>query len=90
MLHAVRFEEQACQVLAFSISEEVEKRPFAPLIIDSSQIFFNEFPETNLVLFTYYQCDLLMESLMLNCLDLHYRDRYLSQLCILVKPSELV
>lgn len=61
----MRFEEQACQVLAFSISEEVEKRPFAPLIIDSSQIFFfNEFPETNLVLFTYYQCDLLMESLM--------------------------
>lgn len=60
----MRFEEQACQVLAFSISEEVEKRPFAPLNIDSSQIFFNEFPETNLVLFTYYQCDLLMESLM--------------------------
>lgn len=60
----MRFEEQACQVLAFSISEEVEKRPFAPLIIDSSQIFFNEFPETNLVLFTYYQCDLLMKSLM--------------------------
>lgn len=61
----MRFEEQACQVLAFSISEEVEKRPFAPLIIDSSQnFFFNEFPETNLVLFTYYQCDLLMESLM--------------------------
>lgn len=60
----MRFEEQACQVLAFSISEEVEKRPFAPLIIDSSQIFFNEFPETSLVLFTYYQCDLLMESLM--------------------------
>lgn len=60
----MRFEEQACQVLAFSISEEVEKRPFAPLIIDSSQNFFHEFPETNLVLFTYYQCDLLMESLM--------------------------
>lgn len=55
----MRFEEQACQVLAFSISEEVEKRPFAPLIIESSQnFFFNEFPETNLVLFT------LMESVM--------------------------
>ena len=27
---------------------------------------------------------------MRNCLDLHYRDRYLSRLCILVKPSELV
>lgn len=61
----MRLEEQACQVLAFSISEEVEKSPFAPLIIDSSQnFFFYEFPETNLVLFTYYQCDLLMESLM--------------------------
>lgn len=40
LLHALRFEEQACQVLAFSISEGVEKRPFAPLIIESSQNFF--------------------------------------------------
>ena len=29
-----------------------------------SKFFFNEFPETNMVLFVYYQCDLLMESLM--------------------------
>ena len=40
----------------FSMSQEVKKGPLAALISESSlQVFFNLFPETNVVLFTNYQ-----------------------------------
>ena len=37
------------------MSSAVKKEPFAALIIKSSQKFLNVFPETNVVLFTFYQ-----------------------------------
>ena len=52
LLHAVCYEERACQLLKFSMLQEVKEGPFAALIIESSPIFFNLFPETNVVLFT--------------------------------------
>ena len=56
MLHEVCYEERACQLLKLSMSQEVKKRPFAALIVESSQIFFlYVIPETIVVLFTYYQ-----------------------------------
>ena len=50
LLHVVCYEEEACQLLKFSMSQEVKKGPFAALIIETSQNFFNVFPETNGVL----------------------------------------
>ena len=58
LLHVVCYEERTCQLLKFSMSHEVKKGPFTALIIENSQnlfIFLNIFPETNVVLFTYYQ-----------------------------------
>ena len=49
LLHVVCYEEEACQLLKFSMSRS-KKGPFAALIIETSQKFFNVFPETNGVL----------------------------------------
>ena len=51
--HAVCYEEQACHLLKFSMSQEVKKRNSTALIIEMSQLFLKVFPETNVVLFTY-------------------------------------
>ena len=49
------------------MSQEVKKGPFAALIIESSlQVFFNVFPETNVVLFTNYQRQLNGQSMRQN------------------------
>ena len=56
VLHVVCYEERACQLLKFSMSQEVKRGLLAALIIKSSQkSFFNVFSKTNAVLFTYYQ-----------------------------------
>ena len=39
LLHAVCYEERVCQLLKFSMSQEVKKGPFAALIIESSPNF---------------------------------------------------
>ena len=57
LLHAVCYEERACQLLKFSMSQGVKTGPFETLIIESFQkiIYFNVFPKINVVLFIYYQ-----------------------------------
>ena len=40
LLHVVCYEERACQLLKFSMSQEVKKGPFAALIIESTPNFF--------------------------------------------------
>ena len=37
LLHVMCYEERACQLLKFSMSQEVKQGPFAALIIESSQ-----------------------------------------------------
>ena len=67
------------------MSHEVKKGPFAALIIESSQnLFFCDiFPETNVVLFTYYQRQFNEQFLRQNffpkrnALERSYRDRRL-------------
>lgn len=44
-----------CQLLKISMAQEVKKRPFTTLIIESSQFFLKVFPETKVVFFTYHQ-----------------------------------
>ena len=39
LLHAVCYEERVCQLLKFSMSQEVKKGPFAALIMESSPNF---------------------------------------------------
>ena len=43
LLHAVCYEERACQLFKFSMLQEVKEGPFAALIIESSPIFLTYF-----------------------------------------------
>ena len=82
LLHAVWYGNRAFQLLKFSMSQEVKKRLFLALSIESSKNFYcNVFPETNVVLFTCFQRLFIGQSLrenfvpMRNTLDRSYRDR---------------
>ena len=55
LLHVVCYEERACQLLKFSMPQEVKKKAFCSFDYweHSKFFFFDVFPETNGVLFTY-------------------------------------